>query len=284
MRLVLALLLFLLPLPVRAETPITFLLRDDVVRVDWHSDGRIAFDRLVNGWFQVWTMEDNAMHQKCLTCGKGFPKLHNGNPAWHPSGQYIVYQSLDDKIKLPFWGSLYKLYTGPGAGVNNNIWVVAANGKGAWQLTDLGKGKGVLHPHFSHDGTKLLWAEMTDTKPMPTGQWVMRLADFSESGNRPVISNIRTLTPGDMQWYETHSFSPDDAEILFTGLRKDKKSKHFDIYKYNPADETLTVLTDETKEIWDEHAQFSPDGSKIIWMSSADNGGSQKGAFVKTDW
>lgn len=261
-----------------------FLQRDLGGRVDWGADGRIVFDRQDNrGWFQTWLMDDKGENKKCLTCAGSYPKLHNGNPAWHPSQQFIVFQSADDTIPVPFWGTLYRTYTGPGAGVNNNIWVMTADGGRAWQMTRLGKGKGVLHPHFSPDGTKLLWAEMTDTKPMPTGKWVMRLADFSVRQGVPRITNIRTLAPGRMQFYETHSFSPDGREILFTALSA-KNAKGFDIYKYTLDTETLTPLTPPADGFWDEHAQFSPDGSRIIWMSSRDNGQAQKGAFVATDW
>lgn len=286
MRFIIALLLLFCCAPaISADSPYTYLLRDIAGRVDWGTDGRIAFDRLdERGWFQVWTMQANGSKQKCLTCNERFPRLHNGNPAWHPSGKFIVYQAVDDSIPVPFWGELYKLYTSPGAGVNNNIWIITGDGKRAWPMTDLGKGRGVLHPHFSPDGTKLVWAEMTSTKPMPTGQWVITVADFSAVKGVPQLKNVQRIAPGDMQFYETHGFSPDSTQLLFTGLHKDKKNKHFDIYKYTFASGALQALTDEGEEVWDEHAHFSPDGSKIIWMSSKGNDGSQKGAFVKTDW
>lgn len=286
MRFILPLLALLLCAPVRAEdNPYTYLLRDIAGRVDWGLDGRVTFDRLDDrGWFQVWTMMPDGSRPKCLTCNEHFPRLHNGNPAWHPSGKFIVYQSVDDTIPVPLWGELYKLYTSPGAGVNNNIWIISDDGKRAWPMTDLGKGRGVLHPHFSNDGKKLIWAEMTNTKPMPTGQWVITVADFSFAQGMPQLKNVQRIAPGDMQFYETHSFSPDDTQILFTGLGKGKKYKHFDIYKYALATGALVALTDEGAEFWDEHAHFSPDGSQVIWMSSKDNEGSQKGAFVATDW
>ena len=276
------LLLFAATAALAADSNFTFVIRDTGGRVDWGRHNVIAFDRPdANNWSQVWTMLSDGSKQKCLTCGPEYSKLHNGNPAWHPSGKFIVYQSLDEKIKKPLWGGLYHLYTSPGAGVNNNLMIVTADGSQHWQLTNLGKGKGVLHPHFSHDGKRLLWAEMTSTSPLPTGQWVMRLAEFKLRDGVPSLGDIRTLQPGGMQFYETHSFSPDDATILFTGK---SGSGNFDIYKYHIATQELAALTDVSENFWDEHAQFSPDGKKILWMSSKDNDGSQKGAFVKTDW
>lgn len=283
----LTLCLLLAAAPARAESPYTYLNAETGGRVDWGPDGRFAYDSLdAKGWFQLWVMNNDGSGKKCLSCGKGYPKLHNGNPAWHPSGKYIVYQAVDDKIPVPFWGKLYKLYTNPGGGVNNNIWIMRADGSAAWQMTDLGKGKGVLHPHFSRDGQKLLWAEMTSTKPAPFGTWVMRLADVGEAamkqGPVPRLTNIRTLAPDNMIWYETHSFSPDDSEILFSGSYDGKDRP--DIYKYNLATGALTALTDEKDRAWDEHAHFSPDGTRILWMSSAGMGGKQNNPFEPTEW
>lgn len=266
-----------------ADSPYTYLNKDTGGRVDWAPDGRLAYDSLdERGWFQLWIMKGDGSGKKCLTCSGNYPKLHNGNPAWHPSGKYIVYQAVDDKIPLPFWGQIYKLYTNPGGGVNNNIWIMRDDGSMAWQMTDLGKGKGVLHAHFSRDGTKLLWAEMTSHKPAPFGTWVMRLAKFAVKKGTPVLSNIRTLAPDNMIWYETHSFSPDDSEILFSGSYTGKDRP--DIYKYSLTTGTLAALTDEKDDAWDEHAQFSPDGTKILWMSSKGTGAKFQSAFEPTDW
>lgn len=265
---------------------INVLIADNGGRVDWSANNLIAYDQQdKDGWFQVWTMKPDGNGKHCVTCGEGFPRLHNGNPAWHPSGKYIVFQSLDENIKVPWlWGKLYRVYTGPGAGVNNNIWIASANGKRAWQMTVLGKGKGVLHPHFSHDGKTLIWAEMTDTKPKPFGSWVIRKGSFMERGGGPALTDVETLTPGNLGFYETHGFTPDDKSILFTGREKDAKGNELDIYRYDFDGGKLTRLTDPKLEAWDEHAQVSPDGTKILWMSSMDITPNTKGPFVKTDY
>ena len=266
---------------------ISTLIADHGGRVDWGVNNLIAFDRQDkdDGWFDVWTMKPDGTGKHCVTCGKDFPKLHNGNPAWHPSGKYIVFQALDDNIKVPWaWGKLYRLYTGPGAGVNNNIWIAAANGKRAWQMTVLGKGKGALHPHFSHDGKTLIWAEMTDTKPAPFGIWVIRKASFVERGGGPALVDVETLAPGNLQFYETHSFTPDDRSILFTGKERNTSGHALDIYKYDFDSGKLTALTDTKLDDWDEHAQVSPDGTTVLWMSSTGIKPNTKGPFVKTDY
>jgi Tol biopolymer transport system component len=243
-------------------------------RVDWGRNDLIVFDKIrKDGWFEIWTMKSDGSDQHCLTCGRSnIPSLHNGNPAWHPSGHFVVFQSLDTNVRAPLAGlKIYQLYTNPGAGFHNNIWMMSADGLNAWQFTDVGKEGGVLHPHFSHDGSMLIWAEMINPKPKPHGTWVIMKAAFAVQAGRPVLGKVETMTPGNMQFYETHGFTPEDDCLLFTGMPFRGKEKDFDIYKYHLASKTLQVLTDPKMEEWDEHAHVSPQGDKIIWMSSMGN-------------
>jgi Tol biopolymer transport system component len=250
----------------------------------------IVFDKIgEDGWFEIWTMKPDGSDQHCLTCGRSnIPSLHNGNPAWHPSGHFVVFQSLDSNVKAPLAGlGIYKLYTNPGAGFQNNIWVMSADGTNAWQLTDVGREGGVLHPHFSHDGSMLIWAEMTTPEPKPVGTWVIKKAAFAVQGDQPILEKVETMSPGNMQFYETHGFTPMDDYLLFTGMPFRGTEKDFDIYQYHLATETLQVLTDPQMEAWDEHAHVSPQGDKIIWMSSMGNNldPSKMNQFqVKTDY
>lgn len=64
---------------------------NDGGRVDWSHSGNnlIAFDRMEeDGYYDVYVMNPDGSGEKCLTCGKqGLPQKHNGNPAWHLSGE-----------------------------------------------------------------------------------------------------------------------------------------------------------------------------------------------------
>lgn len=243
-------------------------------RVDWWKSNLIAFDRIgKDGWFEIWTMTADGSDQQSLTHGKSnISRLHNGNPAGHPSGRFLVFQSLDPDVKAPLAGfGIYKLYTNPGAGFHNNIWLMSADGANVWQFTDVGRNGGVLHPHFSNGGSILIWAEMTSPKPKPYGTWVIKKAAFTIQENRPILGEVETMRPGNMQFYETHGFMPADGCILFTGMPEGGTAKDFDIYKYHLATKKLQVLTDPKMEEWDEHAHASPNGEKIIWMSSMGN-------------
>ncbi len=235
-------------------------------RVDWsHALNVIAFDkRGEDGFYDVYIMNPDGSNEYCLTCDTGLH--HMGNPAWHPSGEWIVFQAVNTAL-IPLYMDAEEVnaHTNPGAGWLNNLWVTDRRGH-FYQLTDVGNKGGVLHPHFSHDGSQLLWAERIGDDT--TGAWVLNIADFTIT-DKPHLMNIQSFTPGVQQFYESHGFSPDDTKILFSGnLQKDQPLWGLDIYELNIKTQKLTPLTDTFYE-WDEHAHYSPDGQKIVWMSSA---------------
>ena len=127
---------------------------------------------------------------------------------------------------------------------------------------------GVLHPHFSHTGDQLLWAELLDASVGVFGAWALKLADFVVEAGTPRLENIETFRPGARpEFYESHGFTLDDSEILFSANSEPGQvGTEIDIYRFNPTTGALANLTRSAD--WDEHAQLSPDGSKILWMSS----------------
>ncbi len=241
-------------------------LQDPGGRVSWsHSENLIAFDKVGrDGFFDVYVMQTDGSQSQCLTCDKKVPQLNNGNPVWHPSGTYIVFQAQDPNLQLPSI-PLANFFTTPGIGVNNNLWVMTADGSQCWKLTHVKDSHGTLHPQFSPDGKKLLWSEITS----PTGKtyhWAMKLADFTVEKGEPHLTNVQTFEPLNLQLYETHGFSPDGTEILFSGVEEGKYYYDMEIYLMNLTTGETTRLTDNDE--WDEHAHFTPDGLSIIWVSS----------------
>jgi Tol biopolymer transport system component len=233
-------------------------------RVDWsHALNVIAFDkRGEDGFYDVYIMDPDGTNEYCLTCDIELDH-HMGNPAWHPSGEWIVFQAVNTAlIPSSMDAEEVNAHTNPGAGWLNNVWVTDKKGH-FYPLTDVGNKGGVLHPHFSHDGSRLLWAEKTNN-----GTWVLTIADFVIN-DTPHLENIQSFTPGEQQFYESHGFSPDNTKILFSGnLQKDQPLWGLDIYELTIKTQKLIPLT-STFYQWDEHAHYSPDGQKIVWMSSA---------------
>ena len=238
-------------------------------RVAWsHARNLIAFDRTAaGGTFDIYTIRPDGSGERCLTCGqRALPRSHRGNPAWHPSGNYLVFQVHD--FTLQSGDTPQERYTGtPGIGINNNIWIISADGAHAWKMTSVASREGVLHPFFSHDGRKLLWSEVIDPSVRGLGgQWAIKLADVAFSDAGPRLSNVRTLRPGNLQLYETHGFSPDDRRILFSAAPRNGDYFDLEIYMYEPATGALVRVTQNRE--WDEHAHFTPDGRAIVWASS----------------
>ncbi|KYK35293.1 MAG: PD40 domain-containing protein [Theionarchaea archaeon] len=240
--------------------------------VDWcHTNDLIAFGKMgEDSYYDVCVMNADGSKERCLTCDTACPQKHNGNPAWHPSGEYIVFTAQNDDVT----GDRYERVAIPGRGVNCNLWVTDNEGREFWQLTDYETNylnpRGLIHPQFSHDGRKLLWAErLTNKEGTPWGEWALKVADFISDNNRCYLKNIEMYQPGEaLRFYESHAFSKDDTKILFSGnLITNQLESGLDIYELDLETKELTRLTD-TFDDWDEHAHYSPDGRKIAWMSS----------------
>lgn len=238
-------------------------------RVAWStSRNLIAFDRVgPSGTYDIYTIAPDGSGERCLTCGlRALPRSHRGNPAWHPGGEYLVLQAHDPSLQRGDSG--LERYVGtPGLGINNNVWIMTANGSQAWRVTQVARGEGVLHPFFSHDGRRLVWAEIVDPAVRELGgQWAIRLADVAFGASGPRLSNVRLLRPGNLRLYETHGFSPDDRTILFSAAPRGGDYFSLEIYTYELASGRLARLTQNRE--WDEHAHFTADGRAIVWAST----------------
>ena len=258
-------------------------LTEDGGRLDWsHRLDLIAFDRKDGDYFNIYTMRPNGSDVRCLTCDRqrGMPARSKGNPVWDPSGEFIVFQAQNDFKGL---GKITDYFANPGAGVNNDLWAMDRAGRRFWRLTDLPpRTGGVLHPQFSPDGNRLLWAERVDAKGV-AGTWALRVADFVVGGDGPRIERQQTFQPGQQhQFYESHGFSADGRELLFSG-NLERGVALGDIYLYDPKNGELRNLTQSPGD-WDEHAHFSPDGRTIIWMSSKDIPGKVRAEKLHTDY
>ena len=248
--------------------PAIQVIKDEGGRVDWSAaNNQIVFDAPgADGYSDVYVMKDNGSGKRCITCNKEeLPGKHMGNPAWHSSGKYIVFMA--EKLRHSGSSELAK----PGRGAYNDLWLADAEGNNFWRLTNLPvpPATGVLHPHFSNDGTMLLWAERLENGGL-WGVWALKVADFGIINGRPELSDIKTYQPGTAhRFYESHGFTPDDKNILFAANMEEQSETGFDIYKMNLATGKFVNLTD-TPNVWDEHGQISPDGNKIVWVSSQD--------------
>jgi Tol biopolymer transport system component len=238
-------------------------------RLDWcHSSNRLVFDRLGSGgYYDVYVTDPDGRDQVCLTCGKsGVPDGHKGNPACHPSGDTVVFQASERQQGRGRSANLDAWLTNPGAGFRNNLWFTGMKGDRYVRLTDVDSRGAVLHPHFSEDGSQLLWSQRVASGGGPSGVWAIMIGDFRMEGNRPRLTNIRKFQPGSKpRFYETHGFYK-DGSVLISSNSDGQEERGYDIYRFDYRTGKSTRLTD-TPSVWDEHAQLSPDGTKIVWMS-----------------
>lgn len=224
------------------------------------------FDRAgPDGYYDIWVMKPDGTGERALTHrARGLPRKHIGNPSWHPSGRYIVFQA--QKQRTP--RRVDEAAT-PGAGVPNDLWLMTSDGRRFWKLRDLPlvtskDAPAILHPHFSRDGRKLCWSERLSGDGGVFGEWVLRVASFVIDDGGPRIRHVTTYRPGRRaSFYETHGFSVDGSRVLFTG----DQDGGLDIYTIHTTTRQVDRLT-RSPRTWDEHAHYSPDGDWIVWMSS----------------
>ena len=247
-------------------------------RVAWSPNGDlIAIDQKgEDNYYDIYLIGPDGGGERCLTCdtdgavGSG----HNGQPAWHPSGRYLVFQS-QKKHDVGNWGR--DIAAQPGFGRHNDLWLLDLETGRFHQLTDTtdSNDTGVLHPHFSKDGRTLTWSEM-HTRPgmlgkhQHAGYWKLKVAEFSITGGTPELSSERSFEPGGKAFYENHGLSPDGTKLIFTanfdGGREFLKATK--IYLYDLAHDELQMIAGKG---YNEHAQYLPRQNRILWMTSMRN-------------
>jgi Tol biopolymer transport system component len=245
-------------------------------RIDWSpADGLVAFDRkAADGRYGIWTMDaaGNGIAPLALPGMRGLPHGHLGQPAWHPSGRWLVFQAERDLHPLTI-----DALTTPGAGLYDDLWVLdRVTGATTRLYASPAAVPAILHPHFSPDGTQLCWAEMlrpTDLRTIGNecGWWRISLASVRVDDGRLVLGEVAGLEPEGPGFYETHGFSPDGGKLIFTTNAGSapvvRLFDRADICTYDLASGARRRLTERA---YNEHAQWSPDGACIVWMSNAD--------------
>jgi len=255
-------------------------------RLDWSPDGNwIAYDRKEgDGYYDIYRIHPDGSGDECLTCDH--PNLprditgvqrHQGNPDWHPSAPYLLFQVEKS------WHLLDQTHNTcePGRGTYNDLWVMdlgSAPPYAVYRLTNvnpLTPAGGSLHAHFSSDGTKLLWTDLEGSADNGCyGNWKLAVADLVLP--YPHLENIQNFEPAELDdWYECHDWGQDDSSVYCTCM--DNPGMHeswMDICRMDfsePNDVTRLTLSSGTNgepKVWDEHSHISPLGDAISYMSS----------------
>jgi hypothetical protein len=261
-----------------AEVGIT-LLDEWTAEVDLSADGkRILYARRDprDWYFDLWVSRPSGREQECLGCGLPEPSKHRGGPSWHPSGEFLAFSAENSDVRTRRADRLAE----PGTALNTNLWVMAADGSKAWQLTDYEtdykEPRGVLGPAFSPDGAKIAWTgPVNRSRSGPGfewGEWAIFLADFVVEDDVPVLKNARQVQPGAQRaFYQVDDWSPDGGRLLVTANpRAGQGIESLDICRYELASGRFRRLTQTTD--WDHLAHYSADGRQIYWASTRDLG------------
>jgi hypothetical protein len=162
------------------------------------------------------------------------------------------------------------------------MYAVSSDGKRWFRLTDFksevsGVADGYTGPAFTPDGKRAAWNQIVDGnvfKYRPAGKWELVLATFDDSDGVPKFINPKNITPAGMYWNEVGNFNPKDGSLLLlTGAMEKDAEKNsplvlgMDQYTLNVDTLKLTNLT-KSPATWNEHGVFSPNGEKIVFMSS----------------
>lgn len=216
----------------------------------WSPDGKkIAFMSARDGNQEIYVMDADGSNVVRLTENGS---TNHFQPDWSPDGTQIVFGVFDGTKSprgFPF----------------THIFTMNADGANIRQLTS-GSFRDI-EPHFSHDGTKILFARFT---PPDMGQPSQNIYVMDTSGG-----HLQQLThdvghgSGDASW------SPDDKRISF-GTDRDCGTScppgFAKIYVMNADGSNQTNISDNASTMFDGDTAWSPDGAKIAYEGMRDNG------------
>jgi hypothetical protein len=140
---------------------------------------------------------------------------------------------------------------------------------------------GSLHPHFDRTGERIVFARFRAPGDLfdphlSMGRWDVMVGDFDAA--TPRLMQWRTvLTEGTCGLppgiFETHGFSPDGTRILLSGATDpEQHASAGDILLIDIETGCVTEKVTDSFEVWDEHAHYHPDETRILYSSAAELG------------
>jgi Tol biopolymer transport system component len=254
---------------------------------DWSPlSDRIAYDRLdTDATYQLHTVKPDGSEDVCLSCSArpDSPRVdrHKTDPTWHPSGTFIVVQAEMGSHPLD-WARHQLVSELILNGLWSNLYAVTPDGQRWFQLTQYSttQADGALAPHFSPDGSRLLWSRMVApaSASAPFGVWRLGMADFVvDADGVPSLATVQDITPPGATFVESHGFTPDGTAVVFASDMGLDSPWSMDVWRLALASGDLVNLTHSPA--YDEHATYSPGGRALVWMSSEP----YPGTFLKTE-
>lgn len=239
----------------------------------------IAYDAIVDARTaatEVFVMRADGSRVRCVTCRMAFPKGDGfvGQPAWHPDGKHLV-------IQVENANSRHTRFNHMSWGIDADLWIVALDGRRAERIWSSPPHNAALHPHFSPDGRRLVFAQRMSTARVtyrlfhpwaviggqnPWDGWSIHSAAFDiDASGREALSLHRRIAPSGGGFYETHAVS-NDGRIVYS--HTGGGAPYVDDIFETDAEGTRVGRLVHSPETWDEHGAYSPNGRNLAFISS----------------
>ena len=219
----------------------------DDVEPAYSPDGtKIAFDSVRTGGSEIWTMNADGTDLRRLTAFI----FDDAAPHWSPDGRQLVWTAFRDGNQA----EVYRM-NADGSGQTRLTFNPGADGRASW----------------SPDGTKIAFEtrRRSPTDPADATTFNTEIATMNPDGSG---INLLTDTQSPVGHRSTR-WSPDGRQILFDSNRAQPgptPPSNNDVYKMNRDGSGITRLTTNAGNglpgsATDQLAQFSPDGTKIVF-------------------
>ncbi len=246
-------------------------------RAHWAPDSkRVLFDRRGDDGYADVYIADLSGNVSAITAGKsGIGSRNNGNAVFHPSGDFIVFVSEEDRHMF----GKNKLIGDPGLGIFCNLWATDPSGSQYWKLTDIPIRRklfertpvmATVNPHFNKDGSLLVWTERYGGDQGDWGRWRLKIARFVVRQGEPRLEDERVVFEPTTGNYVTAMGFLDANRLLVSGNLDGQHEFGMDLYSLDwKTGRTANLL--DSPESWEEGACVSPDGRRIVFMSNRES-------------